>query len=228
MEIWMCNSDGSNPVQLTTFRGSTADAPRWSPNNQTIAFDSASGGHSQIFLIKAEGGLPHPITEGSFESVNASWSRDAHWIYFASNRSGTWQVWKVRGEGGQPVQITKEGGFSAFESADGKIVYYRKSSEPEIWRVPAEGGPETVVSPLLRAQPWSAWALVDNGIFFIGDESASDSILKFFDFAKSSVKNIAVLKKHTSWLSASDDGKWILHDQPGQLESGIMMLENFR
>jgi Tol biopolymer transport system component len=229
MEIWMCNSDGSNPVQLTTFGGSPANTPRWSPDNQTIAFDSASGGHSQIFVIKAEGGLPRPITEGSFESVSPSWSRDAKWIYFASNRSGTWQVWKIpSSEGGQPLQVTKQGGFAAFESSDGKFVYYAKRSVPEIWRVPAEGGPETIVSPVLRPQAWTAWALVEHGIFFISEEPTPDSVLKFFDFATSSAKNIAVLKKHPSWLSASDDGKWVLHDQPDQLESNIMLLENFR
>ncbi len=54
-EIWVCDSDGSNPVQLTSFRGPRTGTPRWSPDGQRIAFDSRPQGRSDIFIIGAEG-----------------------------------------------------------------------------------------------------------------------------------------------------------------------------
>ena len=43
-EIWVCDSDGSNPVQLTSFRGPNVSTPRWSPDGGRIAFDSDAEG----------------------------------------------------------------------------------------------------------------------------------------------------------------------------------------
>ncbi len=83
-------------------------------------------------------------TEPSDE-VRPSWSGNGRWIYFGSDRTGTWQVWKLPSEGGPAVQVTRKGGREAFESPDGKSVYYHKRDVPGIWRVPVEGGEEAQV-----------------------------------------------------------------------------------
>ena len=44
LEIWVCDSDGSSPVQLTSFRGPNVSTPRWSPDGGRIAFDSDAEG----------------------------------------------------------------------------------------------------------------------------------------------------------------------------------------
>src|SRR5438046_96751 len=54
-EIWVCDSDGSNPVQVTSFGGPAVGSPRWSPDSQQIAFDSPKEGHSDIYVINASG-----------------------------------------------------------------------------------------------------------------------------------------------------------------------------
>jgi Tol biopolymer transport system component/DNA-binding winged helix-turn-helix (wHTH) protein len=230
MEVWVCKSDGSDLIQLSHLGQATSTGPpQWSPDGEKIVFDSSLGEHNAIFVMKAEGGVPHPVMRDSSDNVNASWSRDGKWIYFTSNRGGHWQIWKMPSEGGEPVQLTKEGGFASFESADSRFVYYAKTpADPDIWRVPSSGGPESPVSPKIHIQQWRDWALVNNGIFFVPERSGPNAALKFFDFARGSINSIATIEKPGEWISASADGKFVLYHQFDELESGIMLLENFR
>ena len=112
IEVWVCNSDGSGPVQLTFFGSLTTGTPRWSPDNQTIAFDSNGEGSWQIYTISAEGGKPRRMTDGRGYYHVPSWSRDGKWLYFAELSGTESQVWKMPANGGTKVQVTKKGGLS--------------------------------------------------------------------------------------------------------------------
>jgi Tol biopolymer transport system component len=58
-EIWMCNADGSNPVQLTSFASFFyIDSPRWSPDGRMIYFRYNPGGKPGMYVISSEGGRP--------------------------------------------------------------------------------------------------------------------------------------------------------------------------
>ena len=120
-EIWVSDAAGSNLVQLTSLGGPMAGTSRWSPDGRRIAFDGDWG----IHVIDVDGGRSRRVASDTL-GVVPSWSRDGRWIYFASTRTGRSEVWKVPAAGGQAVQITKRGGFAAFESQDGKSLYYAK------------------------------------------------------------------------------------------------------
>jgi Tol biopolymer transport system component len=184
-------------------------------------------------VINAEGGNPRRITTGTSDDVVPSWSRDGRWIYFASNRTGDNQVWKAPAEGGESVQVTKKGGFAAFESHDGKFIYYAKGqSAPGIWRMPVAGGEETLVLDQLKAGYWGYWAVADKGIYFVNAESKLHPVIEFFSFATRRVRQIAMMEKKASrgspGLAISPDGRWILYTQVDQSDSNIMLVENFR
>ena len=138
-EIWVCESDGSKPVQLTNFGGPIAGTPRWSPDGRQVVLDCNAGGNEDIYVVSVEGGPPRRLTSEKSEDVTPSWSRDGRWIYFASDRTGNWQVWKLPAEGGKAVQVTKGGGFAAFESYDGKTLYYAKGRDSS-WAVEGARG----------------------------------------------------------------------------------------
>ena len=131
-EIWVCDSDGANPFQLTSIGRS--GTPRWSPDGQSIAFDSYSRGNYDIYIVSSAGGSHRRITTNPTWDTSPSWSRDGRWIYFFSDRTGENQVWKVPvgGEGDDgslAVRVTKHGGEVPFESTDGKYVFYFGSSQ---------------------------------------------------------------------------------------------------
>src|SRR5262249_40849754 len=157
------------------------------------------------------GGLPRPLAENNSDNLVPNWSRDGKWVYFASNRTGIWQGWKTPAQGGAPLQITKHGGFAAWPPSDGKILFYSKFTlpEPEVWRVPVDGGLETRI-PQVHPDDWANWAPVEKGIYFVAKDMNEQPNVMFFDFATSRVSRLVTLDKLPFWLSASPNGNSVL------------------
>jgi Tol biopolymer transport system component len=235
LEIWTCEADGSNPVQLTNFNGPQAGSPCWSPDGRQIAFDARPEGNPDIFVISVEGGRPRHLTEDPAEEIAPCWSRDGQWIYFESNRGGSTQIWKMPAQGGDVRQVTTGGGSIAHESTDGKFLYFtRGRNVAGIWRVPVDGGEETLVLDTDKAGYWSAWTVVEQGIYFLTAEQLARPAIEFFGFATGKVTEVTTLAKpfrpwtNPEGLSVSADGRWILYTQEDRADMDIMLGENFR
>jgi dipeptidyl aminopeptidase/acylaminoacyl peptidase len=232
-EIWVCESDGSHPTQLTFFEGTVNGTPRWSPDGKQIVFDARSAGNADIYVMRAEGGKPRPLTQEPSHDVMPSWSRDGRWVYFCSNRSGAYQIWKTPAAGGQAIQVTKRGGFEAFESPDGELLYYTKGRGPGgIWQMPVAGGEERQAPELLGAGYWRYWAVQEQGIYFVAPVASARPAIKFFSFATRRVTQLGVLERDPlqgpPGFTVSPDGRWVLYAQADQSISDIMLVENFR
>ena len=229
-EIWLCDTAGANLVQLTT-SGGFFGTPRWSPDSLHLAFEGRVKGLPGIYVTSAEGGLPRQVTTDPSTAFLASWSSDGRWIYFASNRTGRFEVWKVRADGGRAVQVTKQGGFRAFESTDGKFMYYTKASVSGLWRVPVNGGKETAVLDFPRATLWGYWALVNDGIYFVDAEIGSRAALRFFSLGTGRISHVMALAESpiAYWpgLAISPDGGWLLYTQVDSRSGDIMLVDNF-
>jgi Tol biopolymer transport system component len=236
-EIWVCDADGKNLMKLTSFGASAgAGSPRWSPDGIRIVFDARAEGNANIYIIRAQGGEATRLTSDRSENVVPSWSRDGQWIYFASNRSGSHQIWKMATDGSKALQLTKKGGFAPFESPDRKFICYAKGrSVPGLWKVPVNGGEETVVLEPLRRNFWGLWTVVAKGIYFldfIGPNGTAPAAVKFFSFASNSTTQVATLEKlrfvHYQGLTVSPDEKAILYPQLDQTAGEVMLVEDFR
>ncbi|HYM12989.1 MAG TPA: protein kinase [Bryobacterales bacterium] len=232
-EIWVCNANGSNAVQLTSYRGLTVGSPWWSPDGKRIAYDARPAGSAEIFVMNADGGPARQLTHEPSEDIVPSWSRDGRWIYFASDRSGSMQIWRMTPDGGAPAPITKTGAFVSQESPDGKYLYYAKGrSVPGVWRIPTSGGPEEPVLEQVQAGFERLWAVVSDGIYFMHPGEPHHPVISFFDFATRQARPVATLEKDTiggpGGLAVSPDERTILYPQVDQQGSDILMVENFR
>jgi Tol biopolymer transport system component len=235
-EIWVCNSDGSSPVQVTSFRGPEVTTPRWSPDGRRIAFDSdAVGREFDIWVIGADGGKPVRMTTHPANDGNPSWSHDGRWIYFDSRRTGEQQVWKMPADGGEAIQVTRDGGWAPIESPDSKFLYYTKSlGNTTLWRIPLDGGQATKVLEGLSI--YINLAIADKGIYFVPwpDAASLSSIrssIEFLDLQTNQIRRVATSEGPIDGgLAFSPDGQWMLYTKyarlPDQLE--LRLVENFR
>jgi Tol biopolymer transport system component/DNA-binding winged helix-turn-helix (wHTH) protein len=229
-EVWLCRNDGSNLVQLTHLNTVTG-TPRWSPDGLQIAFDSRAPGNADIYVMDSRGGALRKLTDEPYTDVVPSWSRDGRWIYFASERTGDWQVWKMPSAGGSAVQVTCHGGYGAFESPDGKFLYYTKyPALAGLWSIPTSGGDETEVIDSLEPEYWGYWAVVKNGIYYL--DTTGKPAIAFFDFTTRRTTKVFELEnrpaREATGMAVSPDGGTILYTQLDGLSRDIVLVENFR
>jgi Tol biopolymer transport system component len=227
-EIWICDSDGSNR-QLTFLEDPLTDGGIWSPDGKQIAFSSPKEGSRDVYVVSAAGGIPRRLTTESWNERPQAWSNDGGWIYLNSNRSGGQEMWKMPEEGGEQIQITKNRGTVAFESPDGRFLYFGKrdpNGGPRgIWRVPVDGGEEVQV---LKHAGFGDWAVTERGIFYINRETAPGPTIEFFEFATERVSLVTVVEVASSFgFSVSPDQRWILYVME-ESANDIMLVENFR
>jgi Tol biopolymer transport system component len=230
LEIWVGDSDGSNAAPLTSFGGPHVGCARWSPDSDRLVFQTLTEGHLDIYLINVRGGPAERLTQEPGDDNLPSWSRNGHWIYFTSTRSGTQQVWKMRTDGSGAVQVTRNGGYAALESADGKDVYYAKNTARglSVWRVAMDGGEEVEVFPGINY--WSNYAPTGKGIYFTPlTEAAVGTSIQFFSFADRKITTVAAIEKGVFLgLTIAPDGQSLLYTQKDQEGFDLMLVDHFR
>jgi Tol biopolymer transport system component/DNA-binding winged helix-turn-helix (wHTH) protein len=229
-EIWVCQGDGSSPMQLTHFYTVLTGTPRWSPDGRQIVFDSRPAGNADIFVIDFQDGPLRKLTSEPWNEEVPSWSRDGRWIYYASDRTGGWEVWKMPSTGGSAVQVTHHGGFAAFESPDGEFLYYAKGLiVPGLWRVPSHGGEEVEVISSLEADYWGYWAVVEGGIYYLNTTTTPGIV--FFDFTTHRSTRLFDVDRPAGGdpgLAVSPDKRTILYENVDATDSEIILVENFQ
>ena len=227
-QIYVCNSDGSNPVQLTSLKASATGSPAWSPDGKQIAFDSRAEGQGNIYVISSEGGAPRRLTKGAKDSAVPSWSRDGHWIYFSSGATAeTAEVWKVPAAGGEAVPV-KVVGIWAEESSDGKSLYYYRNNT--IWRSDLTGANETRVIP--GPEEFQDWrpcgkqlCMLDTSSAPLGQFVRYDPVTKRKQAKPLDVGPSVGLSRG---MDVSPDGRWVVYVRADSVQSDIMLVENFR
>jgi dipeptidyl aminopeptidase/acylaminoacyl peptidase len=159
-QVWLCNADGNNPIQLT--RGDkNSSNPKWSPDGKWIAFTSSRDSKTNLYMLPVNGGESEKITDVKSNVGEYEWSPDGKAIAFlmidaaddkeeknkkAKNdwyfmdeeikQTRLFVVWPVKKDtAGKCVQkkLTKEKyNVNAFDwSADGKSIAYSFGKSPE-------------------------------------------------------------------------------------------------
>jgi dipeptidyl aminopeptidase/acylaminoacyl peptidase len=201
--------------------------PHWSPDGQWIAYDGRWEGNSEIYAIRADGGAPRRITSHPAEDFVPSWSRDGRWIYFVSDRSGRNETWKRPFEGGAAVQVTRNGGGPAFESMDGRYIYYSKMTGADLpsvplWRARLDGSEETKVLPqIINA---FMFAVTAKSVYF----SPDGRVCQRLDLASGKVSKVGDCPNAGDGITVTLDDTYVLWAHHENLTSDLMLVEGFR
>jgi Tol biopolymer transport system component len=224
-EIWVCESDGSRPRQLTSFGHGETGTPRWSPDGLRIAFDSNVDGQFHIYVVTADGNPPKRLTDTPNSAI-PNWSRDGQWIYYTSIRSDGRNIWKVPARGGQAVQIALQQGDAGAESPDGRSLYYLTADDGALWKKPLAGGPEQKV---VNSVFFRNFAVAEQGIYYMRADPGSRWSIRFLNFSTHTDTLIAGLTRPPMYgLSLSPDRRTLLYTQIDDEGSDLMLVENFR
>jgi Tol biopolymer transport system component len=233
-EVWVCDSDGSNPLKLTALGAAYPLAPEWSPDGHWISFIAPGDGREDLLVIGAQGGEPRRVAGDVSRAAQPRWSADGRWIYFSSTRSGTERIWRVPAQGGEPTLTPRLHLGPA--SADGQFVFFTKDEGASLWKAPAEGGAEVLVVDGFHAK---SFAVVQEGVYFVFREEPAGGMrrtLKFYRFADGSTRavfelpapKVALAGAGDSRLAVSPDGRAIAYEQQDQNVWDLMLVENFR
>jgi Tol biopolymer transport system component/DNA-binding winged helix-turn-helix (wHTH) protein len=238
-EIWVCDADGSNALQLSFFGIQETGTPRWSPDGKLIAFDSRIGGsgdESNIYVVDPNGGAPRKLDIDVGKNSVPSWSRDGRWIYFSHGPASDLSIWKVPSEGGHATQVVQSPAFPHMESPDGQYLYFVRKQR--LWRIETSGSAEEEVKGMPKFNPAGfngGWFAAQAGIYYVayGAADASKQEIDFFDLGTKQTRRVFEFEKITppGWMGGmpvSSDGEWLLFPQVDERSSDLMMVDNWR
>ena len=132
-------------------------------------------------------------------------------------------------QGGPAEQITRDGGYVALESPDGRTLYYTKTGHdgPLFARPPGGGDEKQVLESVARR----GFAVFEDGIYYLYADStgAVKCEIRFHEFATGRSRLVSAIegRLHT-YLSVSPDRKTFLFTLVASPGSDLMLIENFR
>lgn len=98
-DIWLSRVGDHRRMNLTEALGGDY-CPRWSPDNNTIAFVSDRYGSGQLFLMNPDGSDQFQLTRQDASVEQPSWAPDGSSLLFAAEQDGNWDIFEFSlGEG---------------------------------------------------------------------------------------------------------------------------------
>lgn len=172
-EIWIANSDCSQPTQLTKFNQLGVGSPRWSPDGRSIVFDRHLNEQSDIFTIEIASGEVRQLTNHPAPDFLPSWSADGREIFFCSERAAITQIWKIPVTGGEPVMVTRYGGRESWAGPDGRTLYFSRFDH--LWKLDLATSEEWRIDELKDHPVGRYWTVQGSGLYYLTREIGNKS-----------------------------------------------------
>jgi Tol biopolymer transport system component/DNA-binding winged helix-turn-helix (wHTH) protein len=146
--IWrrQADSKGTYGQAQTLISSTRIDAgPQFSPDGDTIAFQSDRSGVFEIWLCKSDASDVRQLTHlGVAWTGTPRWSPDGKFVVFDSRPNGNADLFLADVQGGSPRRLTSDPSNEVVPSwsADGRWIYFAsdRSGRWEVWKVPSAGG----------------------------------------------------------------------------------------
>lgn len=136
--------------------------PVWSPDGETLVFESDLKGNWDIWTVKRDGSDLTQLTDGVDSERFASWSPDGTRLTYSSDEGGNWDIWAMSADGSNPIRLTTYKGLDIAPvwSPNGKQIAFVSSRTMDVlvW-IMDQNGENIIGMPNIRCGDWvSAWS----------------------------------------------------------------------
>ncbi len=123
-QLWQLPLSGgaANPLTPTT---TIARNPRFSPDGNSIVYQSERADQWDLFLLDVPRGVQRRLTNTDHDETEPDFSADGRAVVFSSDLAGSFDIWQLDVESGELRQLTGRPGHASFPSVSerGEIAY---------------------------------------------------------------------------------------------------------
>jgi len=167
-EIYASDYDGYNLKQVTSDK-SIALLPRWSPNGESLAYNSYKEGAPILYLRDMATGKVRRLSAQKGLNIGASWAPDGRVIALTMSHKGNPDIFTINLEGKIQKQLVQHWGIdvSPAFSPDGKKIAFvsNRSGSPQIYVLDLESQREERLTYEGRYNTSPAWSSQDRIAF---------------------------------------------------------------
>jgi Tol biopolymer transport system component/DNA-binding winged helix-turn-helix (wHTH) protein len=127
----------------------------WTPDGK-IVYSSTANGHSDLWLMDADGSNRRQLTDDPFADLQPTVSPNGEALIFVSWRGGNQGLWRMQTANGSLRQLTSGASESSHAfSPDGKWIVYDALTKavPSIWKIASGGGAAVQLTDFYSYQP---------------------------------------------------------------------------
>jgi len=176
-EIFIMNSDGSDPVNISNSPASNDNRPFWSPNGDKIAFSSDRTGNWEIYIMNPDGSEQYDLTVNGAADYYCSWNPTGDRLAFHSNRGNNWDIYLMDDDGSNQTRITTSGAVDAYPawSPNGLLIVFRSSipGNNDIYLMNVDGSNQIDISNHGGDDQLPRWSPSGTRIVFSSDRTGN-------------------------------------------------------
>ncbi len=150
--IWVADSSGTNPRQLTKegFESQRSYRMSWSPDGRGILYESVRTGTSDLWVVPVDSGSPRQLTRDVRNDYSGVWSPDSRWVAFLSDRGRQTDIWIVPATGGEEKRVTDTPDAESnpvWRPGANELTFVITSEKSGIWAMDMATGSERRLTP---------------------------------------------------------------------------------